>query len=209
MKMLFKLCSAVLPSLFICLLPFQASAEVKDMAKTVADAAFSEAERQVIEKYYELRGRKDNSVEESPERDDTEDDDKQAKSKGKGKNKSKGKGKNKKKAMPKGIAMKLERGGTMPPGIARTRLPDELEQQLPPPPSGFERIKSEGKVVLAEVATGVIADIIKLGKPSTSTDRTMKKTEASQEVQAEKNNSNDANDNKAEVTEKKWWQIWK
>ncbi len=165
--------SATLFTIFVLLAAptFTSADVVKDMAKKVADAAFSEAERQVIEKYYEVTKPYRSTEKESDDKGehdyvDAEDD--KNKGKGKGKGKSKGKGKQKQKKMPKGIAMKLERGGAMPPGIAKTRLPDDLERQLPPPPTGFERIESEGKVILAEIATGVIADIIKIGKKSIS-----------------------------------------
>ena len=182
---------------------------MKDMAKTVADAAFSEAERQVIEKYYEMRGGKNDKAQSEQDDDESSEAQEDGKGKNKSKGKGKGKGKNKQKAMPKGIAMKLERGGTMPPGIARTRLPGDLEQQLPPPPEGFERVKSEGKVILQDIATGVIADIINLGKSALPGDKSISKTESVQETPTETKSNTVENQAEPVKSEKKWWQIWK
>ena len=74
---------------------------------------------------------------------------------------SKNNGKNKgKKALPPGIAKNLERGKRLPPGIAKQVLPSGLISQLPPPPKGFERIELSGKVLLVEIATQVIHDVL-------------------------------------------------
>jgi len=70
-------------------------------------------------------------------------------------------GKNKgRKGLPPGIEKNLERGKRLPPGIAKQVLPSGLRNQLPPPPSGFERIEISGKVLLVEVATQVIHDVL-------------------------------------------------
>ncbi len=66
----------------------------------------------------------------------------------------------KKKNLPPGIQKKLARGGTLPPGIAKQYLPDGLVTQLPPPPHGYERRIVGSDVLLVEIDTGVIADII-------------------------------------------------
>lgn len=63
-------------------------------------------------------------------------------------------------SLPPGIAKNLERGKPLPPGIAKQYLPDSLVHQLPAPPRGFERIVVDGKVLLVEVATRVIHDIL-------------------------------------------------
>jgi Ni/Co efflux regulator RcnB len=66
----------------------------------------------------------------------------------------------KSKPLPPGIAMNLERGKALPPGIAKQRLPDSLLRQLPPLPRGYERVIVDGKVLLVEVATQVIRDVL-------------------------------------------------
>ncbi len=116
----------------------------KSMAKTIADAAFSEIERQIIKKYYEKQ-RAAAQV---------------SKSKG---NKAKGMppGLAKRDSLPPGLAMQLERNGTLPPGLAKRALPSDLESQLPPVRKGYERsILEDLTIVLIEEATGRIADII-------------------------------------------------
>jgi len=72
----------------------------------------------------------------------------------------KGKGKNNSTGLPPGIAKNLARGKPLPPGIARQGLPDELRHALPAPPSGYERVVVDGKVLLVEIATRVIHDIL-------------------------------------------------
>ncbi len=69
-------------------------------------------------------------------------------------------GKKKNKGLPPGIAKNLQRGKRLPPGIAKQALPTALVSQLPPPPNGFERIVLSGKVLLVEVATQVIHDVL-------------------------------------------------
>jgi Ni/Co efflux regulator RcnB len=66
-----------------------------------------------------------------------------------------GGGKSKHKGLPPGIAKNLARGKPLPPGIAKQRLPDGLS-----PPRGYERIIVDGKVLLVEIATQVIHDIL-------------------------------------------------
>ena len=70
------------------------------------------------------------------------------------------KGKNKDKGLPPGIAKNLARGKPLPPGIAKQQLPDGLVHALPAPPRGYERIIVDGKVLLVDVATQVIHDIL-------------------------------------------------
>lgn len=62
--------------------------------------------------------------------------------------------------LPPGIAKNLARGKALPPGIAKQYLPDSLVAALPRPPAGYERIVVDGKVLLVEVATRVIHDIL-------------------------------------------------
>ena len=72
-------------------------------------------------------------------------------------NASKGKGD---KRLPPGIAKNLQRGKPLPPGIAKQALPAALVSQLPPAPRGFERIEVAGKILLVEVATQVVHDVL-------------------------------------------------
>ena len=48
----------------------------------------------------------------------------------------------------------------LPPGIAKQQLPDGLVHALPAPPRGYERIIVDGKVLLVDVATQIIHDIL-------------------------------------------------
>ena len=78
-----------------------------------------------------------------------------------------GKGKKGAKGLPPGIAKNLQRGKPLPPGIAKQVLPTGLITLLPPAPHGFERIEIAGKVLLVEIATQVIHDVLEdviLGK---------------------------------------------
>jgi hypothetical protein len=76
-------------------------------------------------------------------------------------NGKKGNGNNKgQKSLPPGIAKNLQRGKPLPPGIAKQVLPTGLIDLLPAPPRGFERIEVDGKVLLVEIATQVIHDVL-------------------------------------------------
>ena len=68
-------------------------------------------------------------------------------------------GNSKRNGLPPGIAKNLARGKSLPPGIAKQYLPDRLRHSLPAPPTGYERIVVYGKILLVEIATGVIHDI--------------------------------------------------
>ena len=71
-----------------------------------------------------------------------------------------GKGKHKHKDLPPGIAKNLQRGKPLPPGIAKQMLPYDLLRELPSPPKGYERIIVAGKVLLVEIATQIVRDVI-------------------------------------------------
>ena len=71
-----------------------------------------------------------------------------------------GKKKTKSKGLPPGIAKNLGRGKPLPPGIAKQYLPTDLNLMLPPPRKGFERVIVDGKVLLVEIATRVVHDIL-------------------------------------------------
>ena len=71
-----------------------------------------------------------------------------------------GGGKSKQKGLPPGIEKNLARGKPLPPGIAKKQLPNGLVEALPAPPRGYERIVVDGRVLLVEIATQVIHDIL-------------------------------------------------
>jgi len=64
------------------------------------------------------------------------------------------------KPRPPGIAKKVARGGSLPPGIAKRYFPNDLMTQLPPRP-GYQWIVVGTDVVLIAAATSLIVDILK------------------------------------------------
>jgi hypothetical protein len=62
--------------------------------------------------------------------------------------------------LPPGIAKNLARGKALPPGIAKQVLPGDLVRRLPPAPHGYERIIVDGKILLVEIATQVVRDVL-------------------------------------------------
>ena len=72
----------------------------------------------------------------------------------------KGNGKRKHKGLPPGIAKNLARGKALPPGIAKQVLPYELRRALPPVREGYERVIVDGKVLLVEIATQIVRDVL-------------------------------------------------
>jgi hypothetical protein len=64
------------------------------------------------------------------------------------------------KPLPPGIRKRLARGKALPPGIAMTRAPDGLRRALSLP-SGYELVEIGLDVVLVEVATQVVHDVLK------------------------------------------------
>ena len=66
-------------------------------------------------------------------------------------------------ALPPGIAKNLERGKPLPPGIAKRYMPRDLTSSLNIYP-GYEYFMVGDNVALVKEATGLIADIIPLGR---------------------------------------------
>jgi hypothetical protein len=62
-------------------------------------------------------------------------------------------------ALPPGIRRNLERGKPLPPGIAKRNPPPELRSRLAIP-VGYEVVEVGLDVLLVEVATGVIHDVL-------------------------------------------------
>ncbi len=75
-------------------------------------------------------------------------------------NKRKGYGNQKQKRLPPGIAKNLARGKPLPPGIAKQSLPHDLLRALPPVRDGHELIIVAGKILLIEIATQVVRDVL-------------------------------------------------
>ncbi len=69
------------------------------------------------------------------------------------KNKGKGVGN---KGMPPGLAKQ----GKLPPGIAKRQLPAGLVAQLPPPPAGLERVIVDNDILLVDIATQIVHDVL-------------------------------------------------
>ncbi|MDX1576541.1 MAG: anti-virulence regulator CigR family protein [Kiloniellales bacterium] len=63
-------------------------------------------------------------------------------------------------ALPPGIARKVARGGALPPGIAKKTLPGGLLSQLPARPGQEWRVVGTD-LLIVEIATGVIVDVLK------------------------------------------------
>ena len=190
---------------------FSGNEAVGDITDKAVDAAFSELERQIIEGYYGEKktsrgeGEDEDRMERKSkraDRDEDEDDDTDRKGKKDKKDKkSKKDKKDKQKDLPPGIAKKLERGGQLPPGIAKRYLPEELESSLPETKEGYERVISDGKVLLVEAATGVIVDMIDtIGKKALPDRKEKGMEEMGKPARTME---------KAAEPEKKWWQFWK
>jgi hypothetical protein len=64
------------------------------------------------------------------------------------------------KPLPPGIAKKIARGGAMPPGIAKRYFPADLVGILPPRP-GQQWVIAGTDVLLVEVATNVVIDLLR------------------------------------------------
>lgn len=64
------------------------------------------------------------------------------------------------KSLPPGIAKNLARGKPLPPGIAKQALPVGLVDRLPPVRRGYERVMVDGKVLLVEIATQIVHDVL-------------------------------------------------
>ena len=62
--------------------------------------------------------------------------------------------------MPRGLARQYGRNGTLPPGLAKRALPEDLSRRLPRQRFSTERVVVDQDVLLIEQATGVILDIL-------------------------------------------------
>lgn len=64
------------------------------------------------------------------------------------------------KPLPPGIAMNLKRGKPLPPGIAKRGTPDDLDELINTR-DGVRAIIAGDNLVLEQIATGVIVDILR------------------------------------------------
>ncbi len=69
-------------------------------------------------------------------------------------------GKKRGKPLPPGIAENLARGKPLPPGMAKQAFPKDLLDRLPPVADGYERVIVAGKILLVEIATQVVHDVL-------------------------------------------------
>jgi len=133
----------------LCLISTGPIVSAKDVTTAVVKAgvkgAFNEFEKQMIKKYFS-----ENQYIRYVEDDESYSHNHKGKPKNKGKNKG----------LPPGIAKNLQRGKPLPPGIAKRDLPPGLDSSLPESHHGYERIIVGNDVVLVEIDTGEIADII-------------------------------------------------
>jgi hypothetical protein len=121
---------SVLLSVLACA-PTRADGKFTSTSDKITNAVFSEIERQMITEYFHKHGHSSGT-----------------------------KGHGKPRGLPPGIAKNLRRGKPLPPGIAKQHLPTGLISMLPPAPRGFERIIVGGKIILVEVATQIIHDVL-------------------------------------------------
>lgn len=75
-------------------------------------------------------------------------------------NASNGRGRGRNRGLPPGIAKNLARGKPMPPGIAKQYLPADLVTRLPSAPSGLEYLVVAGKLLLVDIATQVVREVL-------------------------------------------------
>lgn len=124
--------------------------ETSPTAEEVVNVVFSEIEKRIIERYF------------GKDEDETEgkNDDKGVTLKGKGKSKGLPPGLAKRANLPPGLARHVQLHGSLPPGLQKRNLPDDLLAQLPKLPVGYERVIIDEDVVLIEKATGLILDVI-------------------------------------------------
>jgi len=64
-------------------------------------------------------------------------------------------------ALPPGIRKQVAQGKGLPPGIARKRLPTDLERRLAPLPDGYVRLRVGTDVVLFDARAEVVVDLLR------------------------------------------------
>jgi hypothetical protein len=66
----------------------------------------------------------------------------------------------KKGTLSPGLAGQLQRNGTLPTGVTKHELPDDLLAQLQPRPAEYEFIVVDDRVLLIQTATNLILDML-------------------------------------------------
>ena len=120
----------------------------------VGERVFSEVEKAIIDRY--LGSPSDGSTTTNRSKDKKTKKSKNAKGEGKGRGKGLPPGLAKRESLPPGLAKRE----TLPRGLQTRPLPRELEQRLPPPAPGTERVLVDGAAVLIEKATNRVLDIL-------------------------------------------------
>jgi hypothetical protein len=64
-------------------------------------------------------------------------------------------------ALPPGLQKQVRKNGTLPPGLARERLPGDLERRLSPLPDGYVRVRIGTDIVLMDARTEIVLDLIR------------------------------------------------
>lgn len=67
----------------------------------------------------------------------------------------------KRKHLPPGLRKQLRRNGQLPPGLQGRGLPPELVRKLSPAPKGYVRLIVGGDLVLMNMQTRVVVDLVK------------------------------------------------
>lgn len=62
--------------------------------------------------------------------------------------------------LPPGLEKQYQRNGKLPPGLQKRQLPDDLRLLLPRRDANYERVIVGDDVVLVQIATGVILDLL-------------------------------------------------
>lgn len=146
------------------------SVQAQSTVDVIAGGIFSEIEKRIIREHYGVDPNVVNTDDTAPEwavKNGDDDEDDGQKSKGKNKNKGKGKSKGlppglaKRAELPPGLARQLKEKGRLPAGLAKRDLPEDLMAKLGKRPTSQEVTIIDGDVVLADVATGIILDVIK------------------------------------------------
>ena len=163
---------ALLFSLAVMILPVGASLSTpaigaESVADPIAERFITELERKAIDRYLRRRGvpKHEREVILDPDEEyglDFDDDDEGASGYAR-KNKHKGK---KHKGLPPGLAKRdqlppgLAKRSELPPGLAKRDLPQDLRDLLPARGGGYELKEIDGSIILIDIATNTVLDII-------------------------------------------------
>lgn len=122
----------------------------------IADIVFKEAEKRVIEEYYDrVPGAKPANDGEDKDKSGKKAKDKDAKGKGRGNGLPPGLAK--RDQLPPGLA---KRGNQLPPGLMKGDLPPDLENKLGDLPKNVERVIVDDDVLLVQKGTDLILDVL-------------------------------------------------